>query len=81
MVCAALDWKRTPDGMDYVPCDGTAAINCKITGLLLTVKVPLCSAHQKAFYKMGADVRSVSKKHGISMVHPRPRTKHMRSMR
>jgi hypothetical protein len=51
-----MDWKRTPEGMDYVPCDGSDAVQCTIEGLLLAVPASLCRAHQKAFYDTGADV-------------------------
>lgn len=56
--------------MDYVPCDGTEAVMCSIEGIMLTVSAPLCLAHQKAFYKMGADVRP-DKEIRSSMVHRR----------
>jgi hypothetical protein len=62
--CIALDWKRTPEGMDYVPCDGSEAVPCQIEGLLLTVPAALCIAHQKAFHKTGADIRLVGQKDG-----------------
>jgi hypothetical protein len=66
--CIAMDWKRTPEGMDYVPCDGTEAEPCEIEGLLLTVPASLCTAHQIAFHKTGADIRIVGRKDG-DLIH------------
>lgn len=55
LLCIALDWNKSEK--DYIACDGTDAVECKIEGILHSLKrVPLCRAHMKAFYDMGADV-------------------------
>src|SRR4051812_21068387 len=59
--CIALDWQRTPDGMDYVRCDGTEAVECEIVGIMLTVNADLCDAHRAAFRK-SAIVRVMDRK-------------------
>jgi hypothetical protein len=54
--CDAITWQKTPEGMDYVECDSTAAQSYTLSGLLLSVRAQLCEAHRKAFEKMGCKV-------------------------
>ena len=47
--CAALEWKMTGQGKDYVECDGRTAKLYRLEGLMLAVEVALCPAHAKYF--------------------------------
>ena len=50
--CAALDWKPTNAGKDYVPCTSKGEVEeVELLGTMLRVKVRLCRAHQKFFEK------------------------------
>ena len=45
--CCALDWNKS--AKDYIPCSDDEAVMCKAEGLLITVNIPLCEAHQQHF--------------------------------
>ena len=47
--CAAMDWKLTKGGKDYVECSAGATHVIRLEGTFLAVTVRMCEAHQRYF--------------------------------
>lgn len=52
--CAALEWMQTEQGKDYITCSKSSKLPprlCRLSGLLISVEVVLCNAHENYFRK------------------------------